>query len=508
MQRSVDCDVLIAGAGPAGAAAAAHLGAAGLHVILVDWQSFPRDKVCGDFVSPVALREIKAFGFTGRLGNKRSNVVRRASVYLDGNHLLSSAIPQVKGLEASGRVIPRKALDNWILGKALASGAKILEGHRVNTFHARPDHIGVEVASSGGVKVFRTRILIAADGSTSSIARRVRHGAVADDDRIIAVRGYFEGIAGPPDRADLYFSSDVFPGYCWVFPTGKKQANVGLGMVRKTIPPAGDHLRDLLLRLIAEDRALKDRLAGARLVGGIVGWPLTTYNSRLPLVADRVILIGDAAGLINPLNGEGIQYALLSARWAAEVVTSCCSQGDFSLPALNAYAARVKAELDDDMTIGRALVALICNRSLNTLWLEALQIIASRAATDPEYAQIAGGILAGVMPARDLIRLPVLRGTVEQAVRWSGLWALRELSARPKNLLELGAKMTQVAINVLSPMMAHQTESELWALNVVQSAMDVARVATQKNSQRSGRPGASSRKVSATTHQPRAQTVK
>jgi geranylgeranyl reductase family protein len=452
---------------------------AGLRVIMVDWQGFPRDKVCGDFVSPVALGELHALKIQRLPEYKRSNVVRHAAVYLDGKHLLTSMIPQVRGLPARGRVIPRKVLDHWIVARARAAGAEIREGHRVKAYRARRHYIEVTIQSAAGMQTVRAHVLIGADGSTSTIARLVRGDDAHGDDRIIAVRGYFSGVEGPTDRADLYFTSKAFPGYCWLFPSGKNHANVGIGMVLKTVPPASDHLRTLLVRLIAEDHALQERLAGARLVGQIVGWPLTTYNGRAPVVADRVVLVGDAAGLINPLNGEGIQYALLSGRWAAEAVVVCRSHKDFSRPALETYAARIDTELGHDLNVARALVQLIRNRTLNPLWLEALQIIAARAAVDPAYAHITGGVLAGIVPTRNLLGLAVLRKTLEQVAVWLGTHMVQELSYRPKELAELGLSATHAAIDILSTLLGHRAETEQWSLSLTTSALDLLGAATR-----------------------------
>lgn len=486
MRSKPDCDVIIAGAGPAGAATAITLAQAGLHVILVDAQSFPRDKICGDFVSPVALQELRALGVTRRSEFKRSNVIHDAAIFLDGRHLLTSAIPGAPGFPA-GRVIPRKTLDGWILARARAAGAQIREGCRVQAFTARRDGIEVSLQCGNGMRILRGRILIGADGSNSVVARSIRDPGALNDDRLIAVRGYFEGVTGPADQADLYFTTETFPGYCWLFPVGVSTANVGVGMVLKSLPPARDHLRTLLLRLIDADPALKRRLTGARLVGNIIGWPLTIYNGRLPVVDKRVLLVGDAAGLINPLNGEGIQYALLSARWAAETVIACAARGAFSQAALRAYATRIDTELGPDLTLSRAIVQLIRNRSLNPLWLEALQIIVARAAVDPDYAHLTGGVLAGVIPTRDLLSHTVVRKTLEQAAFRLGLRTVRALPLHPNGLARLGIDASQAALDIASTMLRHRADSERWAFNLATTALDFVgqkarRVATSTRS--------------------------
>ncbi len=479
IQPKLDCDVIIAGAGPAGAAAAAHLGAAGLKVMLIDRQVFPRDKVCGDFVGPVALLELRSLGITELAEYRRSNVIHEAALYLDGRHLITHPIPRINGMPAHGRVIPRRNLDEWILRAARATGAQVVEGCRVQGFDADALGVRVEVKGREGARTLRARALIGADGSGSLVARVMRGHAAPDDDRIIAVRGYFEGIAGPADRADLYFSGNSFPGYYWLFPTGESVANVGVGMVLDTLPRKEDRLRDLLRHLIEHDRALRDRLGDARLAGQIVGWPLTTYNASLPIVGERVLLIGDAAGLINPLNGEGIQYAMLSGRWAAETLLACAARGDFSCAALSPYARCVERELRYDMALSRLIVQLIRNRSLNPVWLQALRIIVARARGDAAYAEIAGGVLAGLVPASRVISIDIVRKTILQAALSLGLGAARSLLHGPSHLKALGLAASRAAVEAATTMARHPSDSIKWGVGVAGSAIELGAEASR-----------------------------
>ena len=190
-------------------------------VIVADSRAFPRDKVCGDFVSPVAIQELASLGITRRTEWRQSTTIRSAAVHLDGEHLLTSVMPRQRGLPRLGRVIPRKSLDAWLVAGARAAGARVLERSRVIGFAADRRGIVVTVQHPRGERTLRARVLIGADGSSSLVARLLRGDGDGDHDRIIAIRGYFEDVQGPADRADLYFASDSFPGYCWVFPSGK-----------------------------------------------------------------------------------------------------------------------------------------------------------------------------------------------------------------------------------------------------------------------------------------------
>jgi hypothetical protein len=132
-------------------------------------------------------------------------------------------------------------------------------------------------------------------------------------------------------------------------------------------------------------------------------------------VSERLLLIGDAASLINPLNGEGIQYALLSARWAAEALAPCLRDNDFSARALAPFAARVESEMRYDMALARLIVQVSSNRALTPLWIGASKILAQRADKDANTARIVSGIFAGLLPARDAFK--VVGGTIGEAAR-------------------------------------------------------------------------------------------
>ena len=383
---------------------------------MVDRAAFPRDKVCGDFVGPAALAELADLGVTGTEAFGATNTIGECALHVDGDQLGALAIPQVDGLPAYGRVIPRRRLDAWILDAARRAGATVLDGRKVTAIERAPDAVTVHGHSEAGPWQLRTRLLLGADGSNSIIARALRGTMPPRQDRILAVRAYFDNVVGPPGRADICLCSDSFPGYSWLFPCGGGQANVGVGMVVSTYPQTGRNLRELLLRLIAADPALRHRLRGARIRGKILGCPLTTYNPRLPLVGDRIMLLGDAAGLINPLNGEGIQYALHSARWAADVAADRLSSGRLDAASLAGYEQRVHHSLRQDMAFSRLIVQFIRNRTLNPFWLRALRMIASRASTDPNYAYRAACVVTGLAPASRALGLSAAAKTAGQAM--------------------------------------------------------------------------------------------
>jgi flavin-dependent dehydrogenase len=344
----------------------------------------------------------------------------------------------------------------------------------VKGYAADSDGVAVQAEYRGQRRVWRGRVLIGADGSSSLVARQMHGRAPSDRDRIIAVRAYYEDVSGPSDQADLYFSSTSFPGYYWLFPTGETSANVGIGMLLETLPTASEHLPGLLEQLIEQDPAFGERLAHARRVGKVSGWTLSTYNPSSPLVAERVLLVGDAAGLINPLNGEGIQYALLSGRWAAEAVMEVAARDDFSQAALKAYADRVHGGLRYDMALAGLIVRLIRNRSLNPLWMQALRVILARARVDPAYADITGGVLAGMEPASRVIQPRVLGGTVQQAVISLGVGVVRHALRGPGHLVRVGKQTASSSMILASETALHPVEYAQWGAGVAAGAAELA----------------------------------
>jgi geranylgeranyl reductase family protein len=450
--------VVVAGGGPAGAAAAAHLAEAGLDVVVLDRAAFPRDKACGDFVGPTALVELDHLGLATGPEVRAANKIRRAGLFLDGRRLIVRSLPRVEGMPAFGRTIPRRRLDALVLDAARERGARVVERARVLGFVADAAGIDVSYDRAGASGTVRAAVLVGADGSSSTVARELRGSPPPNKDRIMAVRAYVDGVTGPDDRADLYFSSDSFPGYYWLFPTGDGTANIGVGMLLDTVPPSRQHLRTLLGELVERDRGLAARLPSRTVAGRIVGWPLTTYNPRLPLVGDRLVLVGDAAGLINPLNGEGIQYALASGRMAAGAIAGALDgRTGPTARALAPYPAAIADELRLDMALAGTVVQLIRNRALTPVWLETLRLIAARAKREPAYADTVGGILAGLVPASSVLRPEVLAPLVDgavQSVARAGVSTdlaasvLREAADDPVAMAEWGAGLAAQLMEV------------------------------------------------------------
>jgi len=314
-------DVAVVGSGPAGSVAALVLARAGARVALVDKASFPRDKACGDVVGPRGVAVLRDLGLEPGLGTER--VGDMVVVGPSGRRVLLPCF-EGTGYPGHGLAVPRHGLDAWLAGKALDAGARAVTG-RVDQVGARADTSALagplDVALHDGRRL-QADVVVGADGATSRVADAA---GLVDPRRVLwgfAVRVYLEEpVALPHIVLWERQPGRVFPGYGWLFPGPDGRANAGLGIgtmsdrragagaVRR-LPEFLEHLRRLGLVHDPGDGSGPGRLGGW-LKMGLVG---TTP------AAGPVLLIGDAAGLVNPLQGEGIAHAMTSGRLAAEAV--------------------------------------------------------------------------------------------------------------------------------------------------------------------------------------------
>lgn len=311
-------DVAVVGAGPAGSVTAYHLARAGARVLLVDKARFPRDKPCGGGLTGRALRELP-FAVGAVVEDVATRVILRARYR--GGYERHSAEPLVA-------MTQRIRLDAFLLAQARRAGAEVRAGARVGDVRAGGDAVSLEL---DGDRV-RADALVGADGANGVTARAT--GLGGDVVHGVALEGNVRyGVAHPYAFAGrLWLEFGVVPGgYGWVFPKGD-HVNVGVGgwVVE------GPRLRRHLHRLCAAHGLPPDRLEhvrGHRL-------PMRLASSRLS--AGRALLVGDAAGLVDPFSGDGLYEAFLSARVAAGAVRDVL---DGSADTVEPYAERLRDEL-------------------------------------------------------------------------------------------------------------------------------------------------------------------
>ncbi len=306
-------DVVVVGAGPAGSVAALVLARGGARVALVDKAVFPRDKACGDLIGPRGVQMLADLDIRVPDAGHGSDLL---AVGPSGGR---SRLPAFTGRTYPGHgiVVPRVAFDHALREAALAAGAV---GVRARIAGIERDSAGTAramVASDG--RRLAADVVIGADGALSPVARLAGMLDSAAALWGFAVRAYVPGEVPLPLLVLLESRPwRIYPGYGWLFPGADGQANVGIGVGmggnRCSVP-----LRDDLARFCALLRERGDLGQGAE-HGPVIGGWLRMGGTGTPAAAGNVLLVGDAAGLINPLQGEGIAPAMISARLAAEAV--------------------------------------------------------------------------------------------------------------------------------------------------------------------------------------------
>lgn len=347
-------DAIIVGGGPGGASCAYHLARAGLKALIVDRHAFPRDKSCGDGLTPRAVKLLEELGALGRLGHGyRTSGVR--IIHLGHSRRRERSLGYRAGGSGIdyGLVLPRMELDSALLDHAVEAGASFLGDATVTqTLYEAGRHSGVRALLGARNEDIKGRYIVAADGAASRIAAAFRRGERPMPPGF-AIRAYFDGIGSPLDRQEIYLPlSDpsgayLLPSYGWVFPTGRTGANVGVGIFSKL--PFAD-VRRLYDRFVAQLMAEDPRFREAR-AGKALGAPLRFDFNPRRCAGDGLLLVGDAAGLTSPFTGEGISYALESGRLAAEAIALSlarspdhgCAEEDYALLMENAFAGYFEA---------------------------------------------------------------------------------------------------------------------------------------------------------------------
>jgi menaquinone-9 beta-reductase len=306
-------DAVVVGAGPGGSIAALVLARAGARVALVDKAAFPRDKACGDLVGPRGVRVLEELGVSVPDAGHGSDLL---VVGPSGNR---SRLPSFAGRSYAGHgiVVPRLVFDDALRRAAIASGAQPVRA-RISAVDQDPGG-PVRALIAGDGSRFAADVIIGADGALSPVARLA---GMLDSRAALwgfAIRAYVPAEVPLPLLVLLDAERRrIFPGYGWLFPGADGAANVGIG-VGLGHQRQQTQLRGELDRFCSMLRAAGD-LAGDAQPGSVIGGWLRMGGAGTPPAAGNVLLVGDAAGLVNPLQGEGIAPAMMSARLAAWAV--------------------------------------------------------------------------------------------------------------------------------------------------------------------------------------------
>jgi geranylgeranyl reductase family protein len=364
-------DVVVVGAGPGGSTAAYFLARHGLSVLLLEKTEFPREKVCGDGLTPRAVRQLVTMGIdtspeAGWLHNKGLRII-------GGGVRMELDWPELASFPGYGLTRTRLDFDQLLAEHARDAGAELLTSHTV-TGPILDDSgrvVGVNATVGEEQKEFRAPLVLAADGVSARFALAL--GVAKREDRPIgvAVRRYYHS---PVRHDDDYLESwlelrsreggdKLLPGYGWIFGLGDGRVNVGLGVLNSSSAWGKTNFRRMLtdwLSTTPPEWGMDDE---ANAAGPTMGAALPMGFNRVPHYSRGVLLVGDSGGMVNPFNGEGIAYAMESGELAAEVVVQALSRpaGPERERALRAYPLELKHRYGGYYRLGGWFVKLIGN---------------------------------------------------------------------------------------------------------------------------------------------------
>ncbi len=358
-------DVLVVGAGPAGSSLAYYLASAGLDVLVLEKSHFPREKVCGDGLTPRAVKALTGMGLAvnpedGWLRNKGLRII-------GGGGRIELDWPDLSSFPGYGTVRTRLDFDQMLAGHAEKAGARLLQGVNVTgpVLDDRTGRItGVMARDSGSERQFSGRLVVAADGNSSRLS--VSMGLRKRDDRPlgVAVRTYYTSPRHRDDYLeawlDLWDGESLLPGYGWIFGMGDGTSNVGLGLLNTSVGFQNIDYRALLRRWLA---AMPPEwgFAEENRTEPIRGAALPMGFNRTPHYTRGLLLAGDAGGMVNPFNGEGIAYAMESGEIAARIITQALARPTAASAerVLQSYPQALKDAYGGYYTLGRLFVELI-----------------------------------------------------------------------------------------------------------------------------------------------------
>ena len=322
-------DVIVVGAGPAGAMAATLLAREGVRVRLFDRARFPRPKLCGDTLNPGALRVLADHLDVSPLLDR--------SLPLQGMVLTGPGGVRVTGAYGhglTGRAILRRDFDDWLLRHAAAAGARVAEGVAIREPLVDRDGVvtGVRADANGSAATYHARLVIGADGRSSRLARALGLAAHPRRPRRWAIGGYFDGVRELTAMGEMHVRRGRYIG---VAPIPGGLANACLVVPHGSGDAAMRQPGDLLIAALAADPELRPRFADARLIESpqVLG-PMAVDASGCG--APGVLLAGDAAGFIDPMTGDGLRFALLGGMLAARVASGVLGG------TIDAHAAHVR----------------------------------------------------------------------------------------------------------------------------------------------------------------------
>lgn len=325
IDHSLFYDVVIVGAGPAGATCALALKDSGLKVAVIDKAVFPRDKVCGDAIPGLAVKTLRQitpiYGDTiARYPEK--HFTKRTRFWL--NDKRNVELSWVNPAYTCKRLDFDNLLMEWV---KVEKNIDIYEKCSIQQIQYEAD--GLVLTSADG-RTFHAKMVVGADGAHSIVNKTLADYKMDLMHYGGAVRAYYLQVEGlETDCTEVYINKKQLPGYFWLFPLPNQQANAGFGMLSEHISKHRINLKEAFYRFIEASPILTEKLKNSTLDGKIVGFGLPFASQTVQVSGNHFLLLGDAASLVDPVTGEGIGNAVYSGKLAAEHLINCFQKQQF-----------------------------------------------------------------------------------------------------------------------------------------------------------------------------------
>ncbi len=356
-------DVAIIGAGPAGATCALALRESGLKVLVIDKETFPRDKICGDAIN----------GYVPKLLERLSPNYKQALEVLQPKSNIKSCkliSPDFHELDLDfthhGYCATRLDFDNFLFELAHENkDATFLQNCKLKTIQRKEGKCLLETDAGN----FEAKIVVGADGAHSVVGKQLANFKVDYKHYSGAVRAYYKDLEYcRPETLEVFFPKGFLPGYFWIFPTSDNHYNVGFGMLSKTISEKKINVTKAFKEIIQQNPTISKRFKNGIQTDKIRGFGLPLGSKKQLLAGENFLLTGDAASLVDPFTGEGIGNAMFSAEIAAKHILECFEKQDFSESKMKEYETKIYHKFWADMKTSYWAQRLVSDRVMLLNW--------------------------------------------------------------------------------------------------------------------------------------------
>ncbi len=348
-------DIAILGAGPAGSSAALTLKNSGLKVALIDKAGFPRHKTCGDAIPGPTLKALRQIipDFNEELQQLTlKQAIKYCQIVAPNNKVIDIE------WKAEAYNSPRLDFDGFLFSQVKKhTTTEVFEGFEVGQITKENNLWLLKKRNSD--ESIQARFVIGCDGANSVLAKYLDNSPINRERYCTAVAAYYTGIISDNLTNKFYLFNNYLPGYFWVFPLGNNTFNVGFGIVASEAAKHNIKLREVMDSIIANESAVAPMFTNAIQTGEVKGFGLPIGGENAPISGEGYMLAGDAASLIDPLQGHGIDKAVYSGMFAAQKATECFTNNNFSVEFIKGYDDTVYAKYGAELRRNYRLMRLL-----------------------------------------------------------------------------------------------------------------------------------------------------